>query len=184
MKQETKCKSKWTCRGILVINSSLCSLKVTQNNYVSRKELHSKEFLLSPFEFERQNIAGWCKQTFCFQFSSKAKHDFFSFLSGLLNGHKNSYFFKTAVEWHYSMKWNYGGFTFNWVTISHLQVSNSIATRLFWWRLQDILTQCWPCLTRGPSQKLNSKILWILVWWHCHFILFMMVTCLMFENEF
>ena len=54
---------------------------------------------LSTFEFERQNIAGCCKQTFCVQFSSKAKLDFFfSFLGGLLNGLKNSNVFKIAVE--------------------------------------------------------------------------------------
>ena len=56
------------------------------------------DFLLSTFEFERQNIAGCCKQTFCVQFSSKAKYDFFSFLSCLLNGRKNSNFYKIAVE--------------------------------------------------------------------------------------
>ena len=61
----------------------LFSVKVTQINYVSRNQLHSTEFLLSTFEFERQNIAGCSKHTFCVQFSSKAKHDFFSFLSGL-----------------------------------------------------------------------------------------------------
>ena len=33
-----------------------------------------------------------------FVFSSKAKHDFFSFLSGLLKGRKNSSFFKIVVE--------------------------------------------------------------------------------------
>ena len=38
-------------------------------------EFNSTEYLLSTFEFERQNIAGCCKQTFCVQFSSKAKHD-------------------------------------------------------------------------------------------------------------
>ena len=68
---------------------------------------------LSTFEFERQNIAGCCKQTFCVQFSSKAKHDFFSFLSGLLNGRKNSNFFKIAVWGSDSMKRNYRGFTIN-----------------------------------------------------------------------
>ena len=52
----------------------------------------------SIFEFERPNIAGCCKQTFCFKFSSKAKHDIFSFFSGLLNGRRNSIFFKIAVE--------------------------------------------------------------------------------------
>ena len=36
-------------------------IKVTQINYVSRNQLHSTVFLLSTFEFERQNIAGWCK---------------------------------------------------------------------------------------------------------------------------
>ena len=46
--------------------------KVTQINQV---QLHSTESQLSTFEFERQNIAGGCKQTFCVQFSSKAKHD-------------------------------------------------------------------------------------------------------------
>ena len=47
-------------------------------------QLHSTEFLLSTFEYERLNIAGCCKQTFCVQFSSKAKHDFFfSFLSAV-----------------------------------------------------------------------------------------------------
>ena len=30
-------------------------------------QLHSTEFLLSTFEFERQNIAGCCKQAFCVQ---------------------------------------------------------------------------------------------------------------------
>ena len=88
-------------------------VKVTQINSVSRNELPSTEFLLSTFEFERQNIAGWCKQTFCIQFSSKAKHDFFSFLSGLLNEHNNSNFVKIVVEWCDSMKWNYVGFTGN-----------------------------------------------------------------------
>ena len=34
---------------------------------------------MSAFEFERQNIAGCCKQTFYVQFSSKAKHDFFQY---------------------------------------------------------------------------------------------------------
>ena len=52
---------------------------VTQINYVSRNQLHSTEFLLSTLEFERQNFAGCCKQTFCVQFSSKAKHNFFQF---------------------------------------------------------------------------------------------------------
>ena len=59
-------------------------------------KLHSTDFLLSTFEFERQKIAGCCKQTFCVQFSSKAKHYFFSFLSGLLNFCKNSNFFKIS----------------------------------------------------------------------------------------
>ena len=54
-------------------------LKVTQINQVSRNQLHSTEFLLPTFEFESQNIAGCCKQTFCVQFSSEAKHDFFQF---------------------------------------------------------------------------------------------------------
>ena len=58
--------------------------------------------------FERQNITGCCKQTFCVQSRSKAKH----LLSGLLNGLKNSNFFKIGVEWSDSMKQNYGGFTF------------------------------------------------------------------------
>ena len=38
---------------------------------------------LSTFDFERQNIAGCCKQSFQFHFNkswSKAKQDFFSFL--------------------------------------------------------------------------------------------------------
>ena len=51
-------------------------VKVTQINQVSRNQLHSTEFFLSIFEFERPNIADCCKQTFCFQFSSKVKHDF------------------------------------------------------------------------------------------------------------
>ena len=51
-------------------------IKATWINYVSRNQLHSTEFLLSIFEFERQNIAGCRKQTFCFQFNSEAKHDF------------------------------------------------------------------------------------------------------------
>ena len=91
-------------------------LKVAQINQVSRNQLQSTEFLLSTFEFERQNIGCCCKQSFCVQFSSKAKHDFFSFLSGLLNGRKNSNFFKIAVEGSDSMKRNYWGFTFNLVT--------------------------------------------------------------------
>ena len=51
--------------------------------------------------------------TFCVQFNSKAKHDFCSFLSGLLNGRKSSNFFKIAVEGSDSMKRNYGAFTFS-----------------------------------------------------------------------
>ena len=39
----------------------LSYVKVTQINSVSRNELPSTEFLLSTFEFERQNIAGCCK---------------------------------------------------------------------------------------------------------------------------
>ena len=49
------------------------------------------------FEFESQDIAGCCKQTFHFQFNIKLKQSktyFFSFLSALLNGWKNSNFFK------------------------------------------------------------------------------------------
>ena len=38
-------------------------VKVTQIKYISRNQLHSTDFLLSTFEFERQNIAGRCKQT-------------------------------------------------------------------------------------------------------------------------
>ena len=38
------------------------------------------------FEFGRQNIAVSCKQAFWIQFGYKAKHDLFSFLSGLLKG--------------------------------------------------------------------------------------------------
>ena len=52
---------------------TVIALKVTQINYVSRNKLHSTEFLLSTFEFERQNIAGCCKQFFCIQFISKIK---------------------------------------------------------------------------------------------------------------
>ena len=49
-----------------------------------------------------------------FVFSSVVKQNmiFFSFFSGLLNGRKNSNFFKIAVEGSDSMKGNYGGFTF------------------------------------------------------------------------
>ena len=44
---------------------------------------------------------------------SEAKHDFFfSFLSGLLYGHKDSNFFKIALEGSDSMKRNFGGFIF------------------------------------------------------------------------
>ena len=46
-----------------------------------------------------------------FVFSSKAEHDFFSFLSGFLNRRKKLNFFKIAVSDF--MKPNYGGFTFN-----------------------------------------------------------------------
>ena len=87
-------------------------IKVTQINYVSRNQLHSTEFLFSTFEFERQNIAGWCKQTFCFQFS---KTWFFQFLLvAYWIGRKNSNFFWKAVEWSDSMKRNYGGFPFTY----------------------------------------------------------------------
>jgi hypothetical protein len=48
---------------------------------------------LTTFEFERQTIAGCCKQTFCFQFNIKliqSKNKIFSvFLVALLNGGKN-----------------------------------------------------------------------------------------------
>ena len=45
-------------------------LKVTLINYVSMNQLHSTELFFSIFEFERQDIAGYCKHTFCFHFSS------------------------------------------------------------------------------------------------------------------
>ena len=45
---------------------------------------------LSIFELERQNIAGCFKQTFCLHFSSKVKHDFSSYLRGILNERKNN----------------------------------------------------------------------------------------------
>ena len=53
--------------------------------------------LLSIFEFERQNIAGCCLQTLCVQFSSILT-EFFCFLSGLLNGRKNSNLFIAAAQ--------------------------------------------------------------------------------------
>ena len=59
-----------------------------------------------------QIIASCCKQTFCVQFSSKAKQDFFSFLRGLLNGQKNSNFFIIAAEVSDYIKRNFQAFTF------------------------------------------------------------------------
>ena len=58
--------------------------------------------------------AGCCKQTSCVHFKTKAW--FFQFFSVLLNGHKNSNFFKIAVEGNYSMKQNYRTFTGHKVT--------------------------------------------------------------------
>ena len=72
---------------------------------------------LSTFEFERQNIAGCCKQTFLFSSVLKQNMIFFSFLSGPLNGRKNSNIFKIVVEGSDSMKQNYGGFTFTELVI-------------------------------------------------------------------
>ena len=49
--------------------------------------------MLSTFEFERQNIAGCCKQTFHFHFNIrqiKSKKHFFQFSH---NGRKNSNYF-------------------------------------------------------------------------------------------
>ena len=96
---------------------------------VWRNQLQSTEFL-STFAFGRQNIGAWCKQTFCFWFSSK-QILIFSLFS--LDGHKISIFFKIAVWQSDSMKWNYGGFTlktknyyqkdageFYWVFISRI----------------------------------------------------------------
>ena len=66
--------------------------------------------MLSTFEFGTQNIAGSCKQTFCVQFSSKAKHDFFQFsqlpAEWAQKFLQNSYRVKL-------LKQNYGSFTFN-----------------------------------------------------------------------
>ena len=64
-------------------------LKVTQiKRHFKESTYHSTEFLLSTFEFERQNIAGCFKENFCVQFSSKAKHNFFTFLSAYWIGAK------------------------------------------------------------------------------------------------
>ena len=56
--------------------------------------------MLSTFEFwlelawpERQNIAGWCQQTFCFQFNLKLIQSKTWLSAALLNGRKNLNFF-------------------------------------------------------------------------------------------
>ena len=61
---------------------------------------------LSTFEFERQNIAGCCKQTFCFQCNMKlikAKYDYLSFLSGVANWAQKFKFPYTTGSWHQSL---------------------------------------------------------------------------------
>ena len=50
-------------------DSDYLRFKESTSQYI--KWLSNIEFLLSIFEFERQNIAGCCKQTFCFQFNIK-----------------------------------------------------------------------------------------------------------------
>ena len=85
--------------------------KVTQILKVSRNQLLYRIFVVNIWIW-KHNIAGCCKETFFVQFSSKAKQNLFSFLSDLLSGHKNSSFFKRAVELSNSMKQNYEGFTF------------------------------------------------------------------------
>ena len=64
-------------------------------------------FWLSTFEFQRQNIAGCCKQTFRFQFNIKLTQSetrFFQFSQCLA---------EWAVLRSDSMKRNYEGLTFN-----------------------------------------------------------------------
>ena len=57
--------------AVLVIAGSYTKISTGQaaNILAVIFNIHSTEFLLSTFEFERQNIAGCCKQTFCVQFS-------------------------------------------------------------------------------------------------------------------
>ena len=65
---------------------------------------------LSTFEFKRQNIAGYCKQTFHFMFNinliqrrSKAKYDFFSFMRDVED--KDLRFdIKFAVLWNWFLE--------------------------------------------------------------------------------
>ena len=59
----------------------LFGLKVTQINYVSRNQLHSTEFLLSTFEFERQNIAKDVNKLFVFSSVLTQNMVFFSVFS-------------------------------------------------------------------------------------------------------
>ena len=81
---------------LLIIVSYNHYVKVTQTNQVSRNQLHNTANGCQTFEFERQNIAGWCNVSLWVQYKTEPKQNmfFFSFLSALLNWCKNSNFFK------------------------------------------------------------------------------------------
>ena len=106
-------------------------------------------------------------------------YDFLSFLSGLLNGHKNSNFFKIAVDTSDSTKWNQGGFTlktkpneniclkyrilmklFSLNTVTRTFKRNYHEHRMFnmfgtiYIKLQHINNSMWTCFSLSMYQKL------------------------------
>ena len=100
-----------TMIGILFFHQII---KVTQINYISRNQLYSTANLNFGSMGKKAKHCWASSTNFSVQFSWQF---FLIVVCFLLNWCRNSNFFKIAVWQSDSMKWNYRGFTFNWIGI-------------------------------------------------------------------